>query len=156
MSMYRRYAPKQVNTKAQPEAKRNAEPTAAAVSLMSKNGQHSSCSPSAGSQRSNRPPHCNNTKDRQDGCRSGQKPIRGAESAQNKKTPRNPVSGFIPPAVYNPETKKVFGIFSAEDLLLAALIIILLDNDDSNGSDDSMLIYALIYILISDYIDLPF
>lgn len=61
--------------------------------------------------------------------------------------------GFIPSSLYNPETKKVLGRFSAEDLLLAAMILVLLDSD---CNDDSLLILALIYILLSDYIDLPF
>ena len=69
------------------------------------------------------------------------------------KIPRNPISGLIPSALYNPESKKVLGVFEAEDLLLVALIFILLENDEN---DDPMLIYALLYILLSDYIDLPF
>ena len=43
---------------------------------------------------------------------------------------------------------------SAEDLLLAALILVLLDNK-CEDEDNSMLIYALLYILLSDHIDLP-
>lgn len=69
------------------------------------------------------------------------------------KLPQNPISGLIPSALYNPESKKVLGLFSAEDLLLAALIFILMENDEN---DDPMLIYALLYVLLSDYIDLPF
>ena len=67
-------------------------------------------------------------------------------------TKKSSISALIPPSLYNPETQKVLGLFSAEDILLAALIFLLLENNDS---DDSMLVYALIYILISDYIDLP-
>lgn len=67
--------------------------------------------------------------------------------------PQNPILGLIPTSVYNPETKKVLGMFSAEDLLLAGLIFLLLENEEN---DDPMLVYALFYILISDYIDLPF
>lgn len=67
--------------------------------------------------------------------------------------PQNPILGLIPTSVYNPETKKVLGMFSAEDLLLAGLIFLLLENEEN---DDPMLVYALLYILISDYIDLPF
>ena len=72
----------------------------------------------------------------------------------SSKTPnnKNPVSAIIPPSLYNPETQKLLGLFSTEDILLAALIFLLLENNDS---DDSMLVYALLYILISDYIDLP-
>lgn len=61
--------------------------------------------------------------------------------------------GFVPSSLYNPETKKVLGKFSAEDLLLGAMILVLLDSD---CNDDSLLVLALIYILLSDYIDLPF
>ena len=70
-----------------------------------------------------------------------------------KKTPTNPILGLGPSSLYNPETKKVLGFLSADDLLLAALILVLLD---SECSDDSLLIYVLIYVLISDYIELPF
>lgn len=65
---------------------------------------------------------------------------------------KNSLLSFIPTSLYNPETKKVLGKFSAEDLLLVAMILVLLDSD---CSDDSMLVLALIYILLSDYIDLP-
>lgn len=52
---------------------------------------------------------------------------------------------FIPPGVYNRETKKLFGFLSAEDLLLAALIIMLADSDDN---DDTALLIALLYIFL--------
>lgn len=61
---------------------------------------------------------------------------------------------FIPQSVYNPETGKVLGFMSAEDLLIAALIILIIDSSDEE-TDNTMLVYALIYILISDHIDLP-
>lgn len=61
---------------------------------------------------------------------------------------------FIPQSIYDPETGKVLGFLSAEDLLLAALILVLLDNK-CEDEDNSMLIYALLYILLSDHIDLP-
>lgn len=61
---------------------------------------------------------------------------------------------FIPQSIYDPDTGKVFGFLSAEDLLLAALILVLLDNR-CEDEDNSMLIYALLYILLSDHIDLP-
>ena len=64
-----------------------------------------------------------------------------------------PILGLLPPSVYNPETKKVLGFLSAEDLLLAALIFLLLD---SPREDDSMMVYVLLYLLVSDYVDLPF
>ncbi len=56
--------------------------------------------------------------------------------------------GWIPPALYNPETKKVLGMFSGEDLLLIGLIFLLLENEEKQ---DNTLIYALLYILLSDY-----
>lgn len=52
---------------------------------------------------------------------------------------------FIPPGIYNRETKKIFGILTAEDLLLAALILMLADSDDN---DDTALLIALVYILM--------
>lgn len=61
---------------------------------------------------------------------------------------------FIPQSVYNPETGKVLGFMSAEDLLIAALIILIIDSSDEE-TDNTMLVYPLIYILISDHIDLP-
>ena len=61
---------------------------------------------------------------------------------------------FIPQSIYDPETGKVLSFLSAEDLLLAALILVLLDNK-CEDEDNSMLIYALLYILLSDHIDLP-
>ena len=83
---------------------------------------------------------------------------KGTQRISNNKNPqpkRNPVLSFIPSGLYNPETGKIFGFLSADDLLLIALILILIDsNDDRN--DNTFLIYALIYILISDYTDLPF
>lgn len=65
----------------------------------------------------------------------------------------DPILGLLPPSVYNPETKKVLGFLAAEDLLLAALIFLLLD---SPREDDSMMVYVLLYLLVSDYVDLPF
>ena len=66
-----------------------------------------------------------------------------------EKKSQNPILGWIPSALYNPETKKVLGMFSPEDLLLVGLIFLLLENDEKQ---DDMLIYALLYILISDYL----
>ncbi len=65
----------------------------------------------------------------------------------------NPVLNMIPPALYNRETGKVLGFLSAEDLLIVALIFLLLE---SKEAEDSLLVYLLLYILISDYIELPF
>ena len=69
--------------------------------------------------------------------------------------PSHPLTKFIPQSIYNPETGKVLGFLSAEDLLIAALILLLLDSDDASD-DNSFLIYALLYVLISDHIDLSF
>lgn len=64
---------------------------------------------------------------------------------------KNPLLGFLPPSVYNPETKKIFGFLEAEDLLLGALILMLLENEEQ---ENSMLVYALLYVLLGDKIDL--
>lgn len=76
-------------------------------------------------------------------------------TAGGKGVPVSPLLKFIPQSVYNPETGKVLGFLSAEDLLIAALILVLIDNRDADD-DNSLLIYALVYILISDRINLPF
>ena len=60
--------------------------------------------------------------------------------------------GILPSSVYNPDSKKIFGFFSAEDLLLVALIFLCAESDEE---DNSMMILALLYILVSDYIELP-
>jgi len=64
----------------------------------------------------------------------------------------NAVHGFLPPHLYNRETKKLLGLFTAEDLLLIALILIFSENDENT---DPFTVLALIYILLSDYIDFP-
>ena len=75
---------------------------------------------------------------------------------QEHKNKAHPITKFIPQSVYNPETGKIFGFLSAEDLLIIALIITLLDGGgDDCKEDNSILIYALIYILLSEYIKLP-
>lgn len=61
------------------------------------------------------------------------------------------IHSLIPTSVYNPKTKKLFGVLSAEDLLIIALIFLFLENDEE---DNSMTVLALIYILLSDYVDL--
>ncbi len=63
------------------------------------------------------------------------------------------ILGLLPPSLYNSETKQILGLFSAEDLLLVALILILLGGE---REEDTILIYLLLYILVSEYIDLPF
>jgi len=61
------------------------------------------------------------------------------------------LEGFLPGAVYNPENKKIFGVLSAEDLLLVALIFLFADSSDEDGN---LMCLALLYVLLSDYIDL--
>ncbi len=67
------------------------------------------------------------------------------------KKPRDILKGFLPPSLYDPKSKKIFGLLSSEDLLLIALIFLFTERDDEDGS----IILALLYILLSDYIDLP-
>lgn len=64
---------------------------------------------------------------------------------------KNPLLGFLPPTIYNPDTKKILGFLDAEELLLAALILMLLENEEQ---DNTLLIYALLYILLGDRLDL--
>lgn len=61
------------------------------------------------------------------------------------------LEGFLPKTVYNSENKKIFGILSSEDLLLIALIFIFADSSDE---DTNLICLALLYVLLSDYIDL--
>ena len=70
---------------------------------------------------------------------------------QNKRESKNLVEKLLPDSVYNPKTKKIFGFIGAEDLLIIALIFLLSESDED---DSSILILVLIYLLISDYIDL--
>ena len=93
-----------------------------------------------------RPPHCpeNKRSDRRDN-----------RFDKKNSSPVSPLLKFIPQSIYNPDTGKVLGFLSAEDLLIVALILLLIDNRDSD-EDNSLLIYALVYILISDRINLPF
>lgn len=65
---------------------------------------------------------------------------------------KNLLGSFFPPTFYNNKTKKVFGFLTTEDLLLIALILLFSENEEN---DDSFVVIALIYILLSDYIDLP-
>lgn len=78
-----------------------------------------------------------------------------SEQKLTQKKADHPLMKFIPRSLYNPETGKVLGVMSADDLLIVALILIMLDSGD-DCEDNSMLIYALIYILLSEYIELPF
>lgn len=67
----------------------------------------------------------------------------------------HPLTKFLPQSLYNAETGKILGFLSAEDLLLAAVILLLID-DAQEDEDNSMLIYALLYVLLSDHFNLPF
>lgn len=67
----------------------------------------------------------------------------------------HPLTKFLPQSLYNSETGKILGFLSAEDLLLVAVILLLIDEADEDG-DNSMLIYALLYVLLSDHFNLPF
>lgn len=83
------------------------------------------------------------------------KPQEKEPQKEEKKRADNFFAKFIPSSVYNPQSGKVFGILSTEDLFILALILLLLDSEEPD-EDNSMLILALIYILLSEHIDLPF
>jgi hypothetical protein len=68
-----------------------------------------------------------------------------------KKNRRNFIASLIPESIYNPKTKKVFGILTTEDLLLISLILMFLEDEDN---EDQTVVYALIFVLVSDWIDL--
>lgn len=67
----------------------------------------------------------------------------------------HPLLNLIPRSMYNPENGKVFGIFSVDDLLIAALVLVLIDGGN-DCEENNCLIYALIYILLSEHLELPF
>ena len=66
------------------------------------------------------------------------------------KNNKNPLFSFIPTSVYNPENGKILGFLSAEDLLLIAMILIFLDSEEEG---DNLMVYALLYVLASEWID---
>ena len=66
------------------------------------------------------------------------------------KSPYGPLLGLIPRHIYNPDTKKILGIMSSEDLLLIALIFLFLESSDD---DNPLMVLALVYVLLGDYID---
>ena len=70
-----------------------------------------------------------------------------------QKNAKDGILRWLPPALYHRETKKILGIFTAEDLLLIALILLFLENETE---EDNNPVYLLVYLLISDYFDLPF
>ena len=56
----------------------------------------------------------------------------------------------LPNEIYNCETHKFFGFLSGEDILIIGLILMVLDR---GCDEDLFLILALLYILLSDWID---
>ncbi len=62
---------------------------------------------------------------------------------------KNPLS-YLPKEIYNCETHKFFGFLSGEDILIIGLILMVLDR---GCDEDLFLILALLYILLSDWID---
>ena len=84
--------------------------------------------------------HCHDN--RRDECRDHHKP---------RKKDKNPILGFIPTSIYNPEDGKILGFLSVEDLILIALILMFLDSDEEG---DNLMVYALIYVLASDWFDM--
>lgn len=79
------------------------------------------------------------------------KPPKAERAKEGGKGLQGLLERFLPSGIYNPETKKLFGILSAEDLLLVALIFLISDSEDE---ESKILILALLYLLISDRIDL--
>lgn len=143
--MYRRYEPMQ-----------NSNRTAQNAGVQQRSGQPQS--PQARAQQSRQNVNVNRggvqNKSVEKSTTSQRQPKGPKE--QPPKSKAHPVTKFIPQSVYNPETGKIFGFLSAEDLLIIALIIILLDGGGEDCKEDnSILIYALIYILLSEYIKLP-
>ena len=61
------------------------------------------------------------------------------------------ISNFIPKNIYNSETKKILGFLDAEDLLIIALIFLFMED---KTDDNPMIVIALLYVLLSDYINL--
>lgn len=72
----------------------------------------------------------------------------GGKSGGRREEPNivKSILSFIPPGIYNTETKKILGILTAEDLLLAALILMIADSDEN---DDLALLIALVYIFMA-------
>ena len=70
---------------------------------------------------------------------------------QRSKKPKGFLEGILPSAIYDPRSKKLFGVLASEDLLLIALIFLLLEKE---GEDNKLMVVALLYVLLSDYIDL--
>ncbi len=73
---------------------------------------------------------------------------------EEEKTPKSQTRdfkkllNFLPKELYNPESHKFFGKLTAEDILLLGLILLVMDSDG-----DYILALALLYILLSDFLD---
>lgn len=76
--------------------------------------------------------------------------INPVKENSKKKSPYEPLLGLIPRHIYNPQTKKILGFMSSEDLLLIALIFLFLESSDD---DNPLLVLALVYVLLGEYID---
>ena len=68
-----------------------------------------------------------------------------------EKKEKNILEKFLPENIYNPKTKKLFGILTSEELLLVALIFIVLSSDKE---DSNLMCLALLYLLFADKFDL--
>lgn len=68
-----------------------------------------------------------------------------------EKREKNILEKFLPENIYNPKTKKLFGLLSPEELLLVALIFLFAD---SERDDSNLLCLALLYLLFADKFDL--
>ncbi len=77
--------------------------------------------------------------------------VKKPNSQKNKRGIGGILNNLLPEALYSTKSKKIFGIFSAEDLLLIALILIF---SDSGSEDGNLMCLILIYVLLSDYVDL--
>ncbi len=89
------------------------------------------------------PPSCEH---REEQSRKSHQPQRSSQKKSGF------LQGFLPTGLYDSKSKKLFGFLATEDLLLVALIFLLLEKD---GEDNTLMILALAYVLLSDYIDLP-
>jgi hypothetical protein len=78
-------------------------------------------------------------------------PLKEPSGRKSKdKCPYASLLGLIPHHIYNPDTKKILGVLSSEDLLLIALIFLFLE---SSEDDNPLMVLALVYILLGEYID---
>ncbi len=143
--IYRRYNTVQHNTTQKPAAtgqkpNNNSIETSAHTTPMHKPQQ---------SPQSNKPlPHPKETANIKP---AGTNPVKASPKQKSKdKTPYGPLLGLIPRHIYNPDTKKILGVLSSEDLLLIALIFLFLESSDD---DNPLMVLALVYVLLGEYID---